>query len=81
MNLSPFPSADDVVCVERHAIKVAVKPGTFYTTYTYAATFQGNDRPALTAYGAREEDAVASLYNALVDEYEYQLEQERGEEL
>jgi len=73
VNLSPYPHADDVVYVQEHVVHV-IAPGMEYAMSTSSATFQGNDRPSLTAYGDTPAVAVASLYNALTVEYE--LEQE-----
>jgi len=69
VNLSPTPHPDDVVYVEYHSVNVTA-PGIEYTVPLSSATFQGNDRPALTAYGDTVAAAVASLYNALTVEYE-----------
>lgn len=73
MNLSPYPHADDLVFIENYEVRTA-SPGTVSTAAIVSATFQGNDRPALTAYGASEEQAVACLYNALTVEYELERE-------
>ena len=69
MNLSPYPHADDVVYVEDHVVNVTA-PGVKYSMSVSSATFQGNDRPSLTAYGDTPAAAAASLYNALTVEYE-----------
>lgn len=73
MNLSPFPRSDDVVQVDTY--EVNVQGDVTGPVDMYSATFQGNDRPSLTAYGETVEGAVASLYNALVVEDELEREE------
>ena len=74
MFLTPFPHAADVVAIQRHSVQVAETPSYTRLVYTFSATFQGNDRPPLTAYGSSVEEAIASLYNALTVEFELALE-------
>lgn len=73
MNLSPNPHRNDVVFVDDHVVNITT-PGVRYEMSISSATFQGNDRPALTAYGDTPSAAVASLYNALTVEYELDRE-------
>ncbi len=72
MNLSPFPRADDVILIRGH--EVQVEGDLTGPVDIWSVTFQGNDRPALTAYGETPGAAAASLYNALTVEYELEHE-------
>lgn len=75
MNLSPYPHEKDLVVITRHSVtvdgvsadRIAAPLGAVRIC---SATFQGNDRPALTAYATTPEMATAALYNSLTVEYE-----------